>query len=105
MMPAGMALIITSPRPSSKPVPWQTPFSGPLKILLFNVIHTEPPAPSNVKPGVPRDLEVICLKALAKRPEHRFVGCQEMADDLRRWLEGEPILARRPGRIERLARW
>jgi WD40 repeat protein len=83
----------------------QTPFSGPLKILLFNVIHTDPPAPSGVKRGIPRDLEVICLKALAKRPKHRFTDCQQLADDLRRWLEGEPILARRPGRMERIVRW
>jgi WD40 repeat protein len=83
----------------------QTPFSGPIKILLFNIVHTEPPPPRTVRPSVPRDLEVICLKALAKRPEDRFFDCQQLADDLRRWSEGEPILARRPSRIERLARW
>jgi hypothetical protein len=83
----------------------QTPFSGPLKIVLFNAIHTEPPTPRSVKPGIPLDLETICLKAMAKRPQDRYVNCQDLADDLRRWQDGEPIQARRLGRVERLVRW
>lgn len=83
----------------------QTPFSGPLKIVLFNAIHTEPPTPRSVKPDIPLDLEIICLKAMAKRPQDRYVSCQDLADDLRRWQDGEPIQARRLGRVERLVRW
>ena len=83
----------------------QTPFSGPPQIVLFNAIHTEPAAPRIVKAAVPRDLETICLKAMAKRLEDRYTGCQELADDLRRWREGEPIRARRVGTLERLVRW
>jgi WD40 repeat protein len=83
----------------------QTPFSGPPPIVLFNTLHTPPPSPRTLQPKVPRDLETICVKALAKRPEDRYASCQDMADDLRRWLEGEAIRARRLSVGERLARW
>ena len=83
----------------------QTPFSGPAQILLFNVVNREAASPRSVKPSIPRDLETICLKAMAKRPEDRYANCQDLADDLHRWLEGEPILARRMGPMERLVRW
>jgi eukaryotic-like serine/threonine-protein kinase len=83
----------------------QTPFSGPIQIVLFNVVHTEPNSPRSTKPEIPLDLETICLKAMSKRPEDRFASCQELADDLRRWLDGEPIHARRMGRTERVVRW
>jgi hypothetical protein len=43
--------------------------------------------------SVPPGLEAICLKALAKQPEERYVSCQAMADDVKRWLGGEPPLA------------
>jgi len=83
----------------------QTPFSGPAQIVLFNALNTEPPPPRGLKPHIPRDLETICLKALAKRPEERYAACAEMAEDLRRWLALEPIQARRMGVAERLMRW
>jgi WD40 repeat protein len=83
----------------------QTPFDGPTPVLLFNHVHTPPAPPSAVNPHVPPDLEAVCLKAMAKRPEQRYAGCQELAEDLRRCLEGEPIRTRRPGPIERVVRW
>src|SRR6185369_11098544 len=73
----------------------RVPFAGPLAVVIHNQIHTEPERPTKHRRGVPRDLETICLKAMAKRPEDRYADCQAMADDLRRWLEGEPIAARR----------
>ena len=85
----------------------RTPFEGApsLQVLLFHVIHREPEAPRQVQPRVPRDLETVCLKALAKRPADRYASCQEMADDLRRWLADEPIEARRLRPAERVLRW
>jgi WD40 repeat protein len=83
----------------------ETPFSGPPEIVLYNAIHQEPSPPHKLRPNVPHELETICLKAMAKAPEARYADCQELADDLRRWLEGEPIKARRMGPIERMVRW
>src|SRR6185437_13924 len=81
------------------------PFSGPAPIVIFHQVHTDPPPPRRVYSKLPLDLEAICLKALAKRPEDRYPSCRELADDLRRWLEGEAIGARRMGGGERFVRW
>jgi len=83
----------------------ELPFSGLPAVVVFNVINTEPPAPSTIAADVPQDLEAICLKAMAKRPEERYGDCGELAEDLRRWLAGEPTQARPVGPVERLARW
>jgi hypothetical protein len=81
------------------------PFEGPAPALLYHAIHTEPPPPRTFRPGIPADLETVCLKAMAKRPEDRYADCQDLADDLRRFLEGEPVRARRLSARERLGRW
>jgi uncharacterized protein (TIGR03067 family) len=81
------------------------PFAGPPHLVLFNQVHSQPPPLSETRPGVPIDLETICAQAMAKRPEERFPDCQELADELRRWLEGEPIRTRRMRPIERIVRW
>jgi WD40 repeat protein len=83
----------------------EVPFEGPVQVVLFNAINTEPPPPRKLNPTVPRDLETVCLKAMAKQPRERYPTCRELADDLRRWLEDEPIRARRVGAVERLLRW
>ena len=69
----------------------RAPFTGPIPVVLHNVVHTDPERPSELRTGIPMDLETICQKAMAKRPEDRYSNCQELADDLRRWLEGDPI--------------
>ncbi len=63
--------------------------------MLDQIVHREPNRPSQHKPHVPRDLETICLKCLAKEPQNRFQRGNELAADLRRWLQGEPIRSRR----------
>jgi serine/threonine-protein kinase len=67
----------------------QPPFCGPPSYVLFHAIHLDPPSPHTVARGVSRSLAAICMKALAKDPERRYVDCQEFAGDLRRWLRGE----------------
>jgi hypothetical protein len=83
----------------------QRPFEGPPETVLLQIVHAEPPSPRRLRPDLPRDLETICLKALAKQPEERYPSCREFARDLRRWLEDQPILARRLRPSERLRRW
>jgi serine/threonine protein kinase len=73
--------------------------------LLQQIAAGEPPPPRRLEPSIPVELETIVLKAMAREPEGRYQTAQEMADDLRRFLEGRPILARRPGLGERAVRW
>jgi serine/threonine protein kinase len=83
----------------------ERPFRGNRQMLLLQVLHDEPRPPRQLNDKVPRDLETICLKALSKPPARRYATAQELADDLRRFLRGEPIRARPVGRLKRLGRW
>lgn len=81
------------------------PFAGELATLVHQVIREEPMAPRRVNAAVPRDLETICLKAMAKDPARRYSTAQEMAVDLQRYLRGDRPLAQRASRIEKGWRW
>lgn len=73
------------------------PFRGPSVVVLRKVIGEEPRRPREWNPSIPRDLETICLKAMSKAREARYATAQAFADDLRRFLVGDPITARRAG--------
>jgi serine/threonine protein kinase len=81
------------------------PFQGSARMMVHQVLHEAPPPIRSSDPEVPRDLETICLKAMEKDPAHRYDSAKALADDLRRFLDGEPILARPPGVWERATRW
>jgi WD40 repeat protein len=84
----------------------QLPFQGDSALeVLRAVVSDEPVRPRRLQPRLPRDLETICLKCLAKEPGRRYADAQELAEDLRRFLDREPIAARRVGWPERLALW
>jgi serine/threonine protein kinase len=83
----------------------ELPFRGSRLMMLQQVLHDEPRPPRKINDRIPRDLETICLKAMAKSPQRRYATAREMADDLRRFLAGEPILARPVGQLERAWRW
>ena len=72
---------------------------------LSQVVHDDPVAPARLQPKVPRNLENICLKCLNKEPARRYPSALALAEDLDRYLAGEPVRARPVGTVSRAARW
>jgi serine/threonine protein kinase/DNA-binding SARP family transcriptional activator len=83
----------------------ELPFRGSQAMIVYQVISEEPRPPRQINDKIPRDLETICVKALAKAPAQRYQSARELAEDLRRYLRNEPIRARPAGRFERMRRW
>jgi eukaryotic-like serine/threonine-protein kinase len=82
------------------------PFDGrDRNALIRQIADDEPASLRSLEPAIPAELETIVLKALRKEPADRYAMAQEMADDLQRFLDGRPILARRPTPLERLRAW
>ncbi len=82
------------------------PFQGATVIETIELVRTEEPVPpTRLQPKIPVDLETICLKCLQKDPGKRYSDANSLAEDLQRFLEDRPILARPAGTAERLARW
>jgi tetratricopeptide (TPR) repeat protein/tRNA A-37 threonylcarbamoyl transferase component Bud32 len=81
------------------------PFQGNVRAILQQVLHQEPRSPRSVAPQTPRDLETICLKAMARDPAQRYASAGDLAADLRRFSRGDPIQARRDPPWARAWRW
>lgn len=83
----------------------RAPFQGDLRMIVSQILWEDPPALPRLAGRIPRDLETIVLKCLQKQPAHRYQSAQELADDLRRFLDGIPIEARPVGWLGSAWRW
>jgi serine/threonine protein kinase/lipopolysaccharide biosynthesis regulator YciM len=73
--------------------------------VLRGIAFDQPRKPRRVRPSIPTDLETIALKALEKSPDYRYQSAREMANDLSRYLNHEPIRAKQPNLGQRMAKW
>lgn len=84
----------------------QPPFRGETPFAtMLEVINADVPSPQTLKPDLPKDLETICLKCLAKDIAQRYLSATELAEDLERYLNHEPILAKPPNPLQQAIRW
>ncbi len=84
----------------------RAPFRGATALATLREVMETPVRPLRaVRAGIDRDLEVICLKCLEKNPGHRYGGAAEVADELERYLRGEPVVARPVPGVVRVWRW
>ncbi|MHC4136873.1 MAG: protein kinase domain-containing protein, partial [Planctomycetota bacterium] len=73
--------------------------------IMQDIVLREPARPRALNPATPAELETILRKAMAKEPADRYATAQELADDLRRFIEDRPIHARRPSALKRAVQW
>jgi len=83
----------------------ELPFRGKLRVLVDQVLSSDPRPPRQLNDRIPKDLETICLKCLEKDPARRYQSAAALADDLSCWLTGQPISARPVSDFERFTRW
>ncbi len=83
----------------------ERPFRGERQMLLVQIANEDPPAPRKLDNKIPRNLETICLKSLRKEPGRRYQTATELADDLRRAINNEPIKAKPVSRFEKTWLW
>jgi len=83
----------------------ERPFRGNTQMVLYQVLHEEPRPPCTLNHRIPRDLEMICLKAMNKEPGNRYPTARAMQEDLRRFLSSQPVKARPVGLTKRLWLW
>jgi len=81
------------------------PLEGPPAAVVARLVHESPPPPRSVREDVPRELESICLRAMAKNTLDRYPSCQAMADDLSSWLSGVRVAPGGPPLWERTWKW
>jgi serine/threonine protein kinase len=83
----------------------RAPFVGEPLLAEPRKVHEEPPAPQPLRPRLDQDLVAVCSKCLHKEREQRYHTALDLAEDLERWLAGEPVRARPLGMLARLWRW
>jgi WD40 repeat protein len=83
----------------------EPPFRGLTHLVFQQVVHEEPRSLRRLNDTIPRDLETVCLHCLRKEPDKRYADAAALAEDLRRFLDGEPIHARPVGAWERSVKW
>lgn len=83
----------------------ERPFQGNRRMLLLQVIEDEPRPLRQLNSEIPRELETVCLKALSKSPGRRYQSASEMAEDLRRFVKGQPVKARPMSGAGKFLRW
>ena len=83
----------------------ERPFRGSTRMLLHQVLVEDAPSPRKLNSQIPKDLETICLKCLEKVPDRRYQTAGDLQKDLKRFLRGEPVLARPITKIARAWRW
>jgi len=81
------------------------PFDGEVDEIFVGIQQNEPKSLRSIHTDIPKDLESICLKCLEKKQEDRYASCEELAEDLQRWLRGEATQARPIKQTERFRRW
>ena len=83
----------------------ELPFRGTSRMVIEQVIHNDPSSPRKLVNNLPRDLETICMTCMQKDPAKRYQTASQLADELHRFLSGQPILARRISSFDRALRW